>query len=51
MIGGGRRRMNLILAAEIIFVCATGAGLSGLLTILVSRFGSVAVRMVSSGVL
>ncbi len=51
MIGGGHRRMNLILAAEIIFVCATAAGLSGLLTLLVSRFGGVAVRMISGGAL
>ena len=46
-IGGARKRLIGILAAEIILVAAAGVGIAALLTSVVSRFGDVLIRIVT----
>jgi putative ABC transport system permease protein len=46
-IGGTRRRLLGILAAEITLVVAAGVGIAVLLTVVVSRFGDVLIRIVA----
>ncbi len=46
-IGGGRQRLAAILGAEILFVIVAAVAIAGVLTAVVSRFGEVAVRLVS----
>jgi putative ABC transport system permease protein len=45
-IGGSSRRLTGVLAAEILLVVLAGAGIAGLLTFGVSRFGDVLVRFI-----
>jgi putative ABC transport system permease protein len=46
-IGGTRQRLVGILATEIILVVAAGVGIAALLTVAVSRFGDVLIRIVA----
>ncbi len=48
-IGGSRSRIAAILTLEIVIVFVLAAGLAGALTMLVSRFGSLAVRLFMTG--
>ena len=48
-IGGSRSRIAAILTLEIVIVFVLAAGLAGGLTVLVSRFGSLAVRLLMTG--
>ena len=47
-IGGSRKRLAGILAAEIIIVVAGGVVMAGVLTVAVSRFGHLLVRAVAA---